>query len=94
MPESTYWPAFLSLGLGLYFSLQPMEWGLLFLSMGVVWISEGLNTAMEYLCDKVDPNHCLHIEKVKDISAGAVLLAAGFATLTGLAVFLPKIIVG
>ena len=62
--------------------LTRMEWALLVFAIALVWVSETLNTALEFLADAVSPEHNPLIMHAKDIAAGAVLLAA----LTALAI--------
>jgi diacylglycerol kinase len=84
----------LSLGviaLGSWFRLTYTEWALLALAMGLVWVAEGLNTALELLTDLVSPEPHPLAGKAKDVAAGAVLLAAVFAAVVGGCVFLPRI---
>lgn len=59
--------------------------------MGVM-VAEMVNTAIEFLCDAITLEHNNYIKYAKDVSAGAVLLAAIFAALIGLMIFLPKMI--
>ena len=66
------------------------EWLWLALAITLVIITEMLNTAIEILCDVVSPEIHPQIKRVKDIAAGAVLVAAGFAIMIALYVFIPK----
>lgn len=59
--------------------------------MIIVFLSEMLNTAIEFLSDVVSPELHPQIKKVKDVSAAAVLFAALGAVVIGCIVFLPKI---
>ena len=68
------------------------EWACLLLAMGMVTAAEALNTAIERLCDFVEEGRNPQIGMIKDIAAGAVLLAALFAAAVGAAVFLPRIL--
>lgn len=58
----------------------------------MVFITEMLNTAIEFLSDFVSPGIHPQIKKVKDVSAAAVLIASIGAIVIGIIVFLPKII--
>lgn len=73
--------------LGFYFSITPVEWGLLLLSIGLVLSLELMNTAIENLVDLVTPERNLLAGKVKDISAGAVLITSVAAAGVGIIVF-------
>lgn len=60
----------------------------LLLSIGLVTAAEVMNTAVERLCDHVCKEQNPEIGRVKDLAAGAVLLCAIFAALTGGAILL------
>jgi diacylglycerol kinase len=60
--------------------------------MMAVGITEALNTAIECLTDLVSPEFHPLAGKVKDISAGAVLIAAIGAAVVGAVIFVPKVI--
>lgn len=76
---------------GFYFEISLMEWGLITFAVGIVLVSELMNTAVEYLVDLIEPEINEKAGLIKDIAAGAVLLAAGTALVIGLIVFIPKI---
>lgn len=78
--------------LGFYYTIRYMEWIVLIICMGMVIAAELFNTALEYLCDKVEPQKNETIKKVKDISAGAVLILAITSLVIGLIIFLPYIL--
>lgn len=77
--------------LGINFHLSTTEWVIVAVCIGLVLTAELLNTAIEKLCDIVQPEFHSGIKRVKDISAGAVLLAAFISAVTGTVIFLPKI---
>lgn len=63
---------------------------LIVLSMiGFVLTAETLNTSLEELCDKFQPTHDPHIAKIKDLAAGAVLIAASTSFIVGCVIFIP-----
>ena len=74
------------------FKATPAEWCFLILGMTAVGVTEAINTAIECLTDLVSPEYHPLAGKVKDISAGAVLLAAAGAAIIGVIVFVPKVI--
>ena len=76
---------------GWYCHLAVTEWCLLTLAITMVWVAEGLNTAIEYLADMVSPQFHPLIEACKDVAAGAVLLAAIGSLVIGLLVFGPHL---
>jgi len=77
---------------GWYFKLSSSEWLALVLTVGLVLVAELLNTAIELLVDLVSPEYNAVAGKVKDIAAGAVLVAAIIALFTGSIIFIPKFI--
>ena len=64
---------------------------LLLLAMGLVWVAEIMNTAIEKLVDGVATERNEQWAYVKDAAAGGVLIAALVACIIGAVVFLPKI---
>lgn len=81
-----------AIALGLYLEIKLPEWIFVTLAIGLVFIAELFNTAIEVLVDLVSPEHNPKAGLVKDIAAGAVLIAAITAALIGLFIFGPKII--
>jgi diacylglycerol kinase len=79
-----------ALGSGLRISTHDWEW--IILSITLVLVSELFNTAIETLTDLVSPEYNELAGRVKDVSAGAVTIAASFALITGLIIFLPKLL--
>jgi diacylglycerol kinase len=72
--------------------ISAIEWFAVCFCIAFVITIEMLNTAIEKLCDVVHKEMHPGIKKVKDIAAGAVLVAAFFSAITGAVIFLPKII--
>lgn len=68
-----------------------IEWCVLLLAIALVWVSEGINTALELAVDLACPEHHPAAGKAKDVAAGAVLLASCLAAVIGAIVFLPKL---
>ena len=80
------------LGAGYWFKISSMEWIAVVFAIGIVVAAEMLNTAIEKLTDMVSPEFSLKAKVVKDLAAGAVLMASFVAAVVGLIVFLPKLI--
>lgn len=78
------------IALGWYCKLNRMEWCWITLAIGLVFISEMFNTAIEYLTDLVSPEIHPLAKKTKDVASGAVLIAALIAVVIGLFIFMPK----
>lgn len=64
------------------------EWCLLLIVTGLVWMAEAFNTALEQLCNLVNPERHPAIKQIKDICAGAVLITALVAVITGVIIFI------
>ncbi len=77
---------------GLLVSLTLVEWAVVIILLGNVWIAEALNTAVERLCDHVTPQQHPEIAHIKDVAAAAPLIAAMVAVVAGLCIFMPPII--
>lgn len=76
---------------GSLLQLEAWEWCAVLLSLGLVWVAELLNTAIEVLADRVSKEREEPIRRVKDMAAAAVLAAALAALGIGLTVFLPRL---
>lgn len=81
----------LSAGAGFLVGISTFEWLLVLLCIGFVIGMEMLNTALEKLCDVVHREYHPGIRKTKDIAAGAVLVSAIIAAITGTIIFAPKV---
>lgn len=77
---------------GFYFNISTVEWLFQFLAIGIVMSIEGINTAIEELANFIHPEKHKKIELIKDIAAGAVFIASIFAVITGLIIYIPRII--
>ncbi|MGF7040197.1 diacylglycerol kinase [Mucilaginibacter lappiensis] len=80
------------IGLGFALQISVDEWQWIMLSITLVLVTELLNTAIETLTDLVSPTYNIKAGHVKDVSAGAVVVAAAFAFITGLIIFIPKLL--
>ena len=77
---------------GLIFYLSAIEWLFLFLSIFLVIAFEIVNSAIENVVDLASNYHFyMRAKNAKDMAAGAVLVVSGFAVVTGLIIFVPKI---
>ncbi|NEV93562.1 diacylglycerol kinase family protein [Psychroflexus sp. YR1-1] len=77
---------------GFYFKITPSEWFAQLGMMALVLSLEGINSAIEELANYNQPEHDLAIGKIKDISAGAVLVAGIFAFIIGIIIYIPYIL--
>jgi diacylglycerol kinase (ATP) len=68
------------------------EWAILAAVMGIVFLTELLNSAIETLSDLIEPRYNEVIRTAKDYSAAAVLISALIALVVGCLIFIPKIL--
>lgn len=76
----------------IYLKISFNEIVALVLTISIVMVSEMINTSLEFMADAITLEHNENIKRAKDVSAGAVLMAAIFAVLVGVIIFVPKII--
>lgn len=76
---------------GVWLGLSGLEWVAVAIVVGAVLAAEAMNSAIEALADLVSPGYNEAIKRTKDLAAGAVLLTAISAAVTGLIIFLPKV---
>ncbi len=76
---------------GFIFKISTVEWMFQLLAIGLILVSESLNTGIEKLSDFIHPDYHKKIGFIKDISAGASAFAAIIAIIIGLIIYLPKI---
>jgi diacylglycerol kinase (ATP) len=74
------------------FRVSLAEAGALIIVVSLVWITEILNTCIERMADLITLEQNPQIKFIKDIAAAAVLIAAITAVVTGLIIFIPKIL--
>jgi diacylglycerol kinase len=64
------------------------QWTALIIAIGLVWITEALNTCIEMVCNILcDNKFHPQVKIIKDIAAGAVLIAAGVSVVVGIVIF-------
>jgi len=71
--------------------VTPAEWCICFIMCFLVMALELVNTAFENLCDRVTTENDEKIKKIKDISAGAVLMLSLGAVVVAGIIFIPKL---
>jgi diacylglycerol kinase (ATP) len=79
-------------GSGFYFCISRWEWCAVVVAIGGVLVAEMFNTAVELLVDLVSPGFNEKAGRIKDIAAGAVLVASIGAAMIGAVVFIPKLL--
>ncbi len=81
------------IAIGFAVNITVREWLIIIFCMALVVIMEMINTAIEKLCDIVYKDIHPAIKMVKDIAAGAVLVAASCSLIIGGIIFIPKVII-
>jgi len=82
----------LVLGAGCWVRLSPPEMALIVLTVTFVLVAEMFNTALEETINLIKPENHPTAALVKNVAAGAVLLAAFGAVIVGLLIFLPRLL--
>ncbi|MDE1966762.1 MAG: diacylglycerol kinase [Patescibacteria group bacterium] len=77
--------------LGIYFDITELEWLMIVLAAGLVFSAEAFNTAIEIDIDLTSPEYHPYARDTKDVAAGAVLISAIAAAVTGALIFIPRI---
>ncbi len=77
----------INLGLIVFLKLTPTDAAIVLLTCFSVLSTEILNTAIEKICDIVQPEYDERVKFIKDISAGAVLILSIAAVFVGILVY-------
>lgn len=84
--------AIIALTLSILFKISTLEWLIIVFVIGLVLVTELLNSAFEKLADMVSPDYDERIRHVKDYGAAAVLISSVVALIAGALIFIPKIL--
>jgi diacylglycerol kinase len=76
--------------LGFILKINRIEWLLVSLVIGLVFLTELINSAIEKLSDVIEPGVNPDIKQVKDYAAAAVLISAVIAVIAAVIIFIPK----
>ena len=79
----------LALALGWFLHVHAVEMAILVLVSSIVLVLELLNSVIERVVDMVKPRLHPYVAEIKNIAAGAVLLAACMAIVVALYIFAP-----
>lgn len=83
--------AIVAIALGIFLHISAVEFAIIFLVIGGVFIAEMLNTVLELCVDLASPGYHPLAKIAKDVAAGAVLLSAIIAVIIGLLIFGPHL---
>jgi len=78
--------------LGIWLHISTNDWQWVASCITIVLVAEIFNTMIETLTDLVSPGYNEKAGRIKDMSAGAVVIAALFSVITGVIIFLPKLL--
>lgn len=78
--------------LGFTVSLSSFQWLLVLFCIGLVISLEMINSAIEKYCDLVTTDFHPGIKTIKDVAAGAVLVASLTSLVIGLIIFIPALV--
>ena len=78
--------------LGIWLQISKTEWMICFILFGLILALELVNTAVEATVDLFTEERKPLAKKAKDAAAGAVLVAAIFAAVIGILIFIPKLL--
>lgn len=78
--------------LALWLKISTVEWAVLGLTIGLVFLAEAFNTAIESTIDLLSPDVHPLAKIAKDTAAAGVLLAAVTVLVVGVFLFLPPLL--
>ncbi|GEM_PF-285013 len=80
-----------ALALAIFLGLERWEWLALVITIALVLIAEGLNTAIEATVDLATSSYHPLARIAKDVSAGSVVLSAVMSVIVGCIIFIPHL---
>lgn len=78
--------------LGLLLKIDLVEWSLLSIVIGMVFITELFNSSLEAFADSLKPEWNDLIGRAKDYCAAAAMIAAIISVVVGVIIFVPKLL--
>jgi diacylglycerol kinase len=72
--------------------ISQTEWLITLILIGLAWMAEFFNTAVEKLADRVTKEQDPLIGQVKDLASGAVLIICFFAVVCAVIIYLPYLL--
>ncbi len=82
---------FIVIGLAFYCTCNTLEWISILFCIAIVFGAEMFNSALEKVCDLIQPEFNKKIQYIKDVSAAAVLICSIISAIIAAIIFLPKI---
>ena len=84
--------ALTAIAAGIILKINLTEWCLIIFVIGLVFVTELINTSIENIADVADPEFNEKIKKAKDYSAAAVLISAVISVIVGGLIFIPRLL--
>jgi diacylglycerol kinase (ATP) len=78
--------------LGIWLGIERRDWAVLLLAIGLVWLAEFLNTALEAVVDLASPKMHPLARVGKDVGAAAVLISAATSAVIGILILGPPLL--
>ena len=82
---------FIVVSCGIIFQISWIEWMLVCVAIGLVLVTEMINSVMEAMIDYLKPEYHPQAKYIKDSAAGAVLISAIIAVIIGTIIFIPSL---
>jgi diacylglycerol kinase len=74
-----------------WLGLSRVEWAIIVVTVGLVWMAEFVNTALEAVVDLASPDLHPLAQVGKDVAAAAVLVGAAVSVVVGLLILGPPL---
>ena len=84
--------AILVILLGILLGLSIIEWSFVIMLIGLVFITELVNSTIEKISDIINPEINQRIKIIKDYAAASVLISAILSVIIGGLIFIPKLL--
>jgi diacylglycerol kinase (ATP) len=84
--------AFVAITAGIFLRINTLEWAFIIIVIGLVFLTELINSSLESLSDLVKPEPNESIRNAKDYAAAAVLISAIISLAAGALIFIPRIL--
>jgi diacylglycerol kinase len=75
-----------------FLDISRIDWIVSLMLIGLVWMAEIFNTAIERLADRVSQERHVLIAQAKDMAAGAVLIICVFAAICAIFIYSPYLL--
>jgi diacylglycerol kinase (ATP) len=72
---------------GFILDISRVDWLIILICFGMVMSMEAMNSAIEHIVDFISPQQDPRAGKIKDLSAGAVLIVSVIAAIIGVIIF-------